>query len=93
MGRLALAGMAALACVIRCVDNAREALSYPTVFLVNAPLQTVADMGVAGGARPSMRLPFEFYGRGLGARPSLPLRTSAIRASALPRRLRVRALY
>jgi hypothetical protein len=86
MGRLALAGMAALACVIRCVDNARDALSYPTGFRVNVALQTVADTGGAVGVRPSMRLPFEFYGRGLGARPALPLRASAIRASALPRR-------
>jgi hypothetical protein len=79
--------MAALACVLRCVENARDALSYPTGFRVNAVLRTVADMGGAVCVKPSTRLPFEFYGRGLGARPALPLRTSAICASALPGRV------
>ena len=84
MGRLVLAGMAALACVLRCVD---DALNYPTGFRVNVVLRTGADLRGSVCVRPSIRLPFEFYGPGLGARPALPLRTSAISASALPRRL------
>jgi hypothetical protein len=53
MGRLVLAGMAALACVLRCVDNAREALSYPTELRVNTAPQTVAGMGGAVVRCPS----------------------------------------
>jgi hypothetical protein len=39
-----------------------------------------------------MPLAFESYGRGFEARPSLPLRTSTVRAPALPGRHGVRAL-
>jgi hypothetical protein len=47
MDRLVLAGMAALACVLRRVDSARDALNYPTGFRVNVALRTVADLGGA----------------------------------------------